>query len=82
MYTIITRNNCKYCDKAKAMLDLDKINYVVFNIESPTNKWVLSLMKEANIKTVPQVFATDGSLIGGFRELETKMGFINNKGEY
>ena len=82
MYTIITRNDCKYCDKAKAMLDLDKINYVVFNIESPTNKWVLSLMKGANIKTVPQVFATDGSLIGGFRELETKMGFINNKGEY
>jgi glutaredoxin len=82
MYTIITRNECKYCDKAKEMLDLDKINYVVFNIESPTNKWVLSLMKEANLKTVPQVFATDGSWIGGFRELETKMGFINSKKEY
>ena len=82
MYTIITRNNCKYCDRAKAMMDLDKINYVVFNVESPTNKWVLSLMKEANIKTVPQIFATDGSLIGGFRELETLMGFINNKKEY
>ena len=82
MYTIITRNDCKYCDKAKAMMDLDKINYVVFNVESPTNKWVLSLMKEANIKTVPQIFATDGSLIGGFRELETLMGFINNKKEY
>jgi glutaredoxin len=82
MYTIITRNECKYCDKAKEMLDLDKVNYVVFNIESPTNKWVLSLMKEANIKTVPQVFATDGSWIGGFRELETKMGFINSKKEY
>jgi glutaredoxin len=82
MYTIITRNECKYCDKAKEMLDLDKVNYVVFNIESPTNKWVLSLMKEANLKTVPQVFATDGSWIGGFRELETKMGFINSKKEY
>jgi glutaredoxin len=82
MYTIITRNDCKYCDWAKEMLDLDDINYVVFNIESPTNKWVLSLMKEANIKTVPQVFAHDGSLIGGFRELETKMGFINRNKEY
>jgi len=82
MYTIITRNNCKYCDKAKDMMDLDKINYVVFNVESPTNKWILSLMKEANIKTVPQIFATDGKHIGGFRELEALMGFINNKGEY
>jgi glutaredoxin len=39
-------------------------------------------MKEANIKTVPQIFATDGNIIGGFRELETLMGFIGNKGEY
>ena len=82
MYTIITRNDCKYCEKAKEMLDLDKVNYVVVNIESPPNKWVLSLMKEANLKTVPQVFATDGSWIGGFRELETKMGFINRNKEY
>ena len=82
MYTIITRNDCKYCDKAKDMLDLDKINYVVVNIESPPSKWVLSLMKEANIKTVPQIFATDGNHIGGFRELESLMGFINQKKEY
>lgn len=82
MYTVITRNNCKYCDKAKAMLDLDKIPYVTYNVEEPSSRWVLSLMKEANIKTVPQVFAHDGNLVGGFRELETLMGFINNKGEY
>ena len=82
MYTVITRNNCKYCDKANAMLDLDKIPYVTYNVEEPSSRWVLSLMKEANIKTVPQVFAHDGNLVGGFRELETLMGFINNKGEY
>ena len=82
MYTIITRNNCKYCDKAKAMMDLDKINYVVFNVESPPNKWILSLMKEANIKTVPQIFANGGNHVGGFRELENLMGFINTNKEY
>ena len=79
MYTIITRNDCKYCDKAKDMLDLDKINYVVVNIESPTNKWVLSLMKEANIKTVPQIFASNGSLVGGYRDLESLVEFIGGK---
>ena len=82
MYTIITRNDCKYCDKAKEMLDLEKILYVTYNVEEASSRWVLSLMKEANIKTVPQVFAHDGSLIGGFRELETKMGFINRSKEY
>ena len=82
MYTIITRNDCKYCDKAKEMLNLDNIPYVTYNVEEASSRWVLSLMKEANIKTVPQVFAHDGSLIGGFRELETKMGFINRSKEY
>jgi len=80
MYTMITRNNCKYCDKAKVMLDLDKIPYVTYNVEEPSSRWVLSLMKEANIKTVPQIFAHDGNLVGGFRELETLMGFIGGKG--
>ena len=82
MYTIITRNDCKYCDKAKKMLDLDKIPYVTYNIEDFSSRWVLSLMKEANIKTVPQIFATDGNHIGGFRELESLMGFIPQKKGY
>jgi len=38
-------------------------------------------MKEAKIMTVPQIFANDGGLIGGFRELEEFMGFIS-KEEY
>jgi len=79
MYTIITRNDCKYCDKAKAMLDLDKIRYVTYNIEEFSSKWVLALMKEAKIMTVPQIFGTDGGLIGGFRELEEFMGFISEE---
>ena len=77
MYTIITRDDCKYCDKVKDMLNLDKIPYVTYNIEEFSSRWVLSLMKEAKIMTVPQVFATDGGLIGGFRELEEFMGFIS-----
>jgi glutaredoxin len=79
MYTIITRNNCKYCDMAKTMLKNHGINFTTYNIEEASSKWVLSLLKEASIKTVPQVFATDGSLIGGYRDLETKMEFISKK---
>lgn len=70
MYTIITRNNCKYCDMAKKLLKECNINFTVYNIEEGSSKWILSLMKEANIKTVPQIFSTDGKLIGGYRDLE------------
>jgi glutaredoxin len=79
MYTMITRNDCKYCDKAKAMLKEKGINFTTYNVEEASSRWVLSLMKEANIKTVPQVFATDGSFIGGYRDLETKMEYVSKK---
>jgi glutaredoxin len=79
MYTIITRNNCKYCDMAKTMLKNHGINFTTYNIEEASSKWVLSLLKEASIKTVPQVFATDGSFIGGYRDLETKMEYVSKK---
>ena len=79
MYTMITRNDCKYGDKAKAMLKEKGINFTTYNVEEASSRWVLSLMKEANIKTVPQVFSTDGSLIGGYRDLETKMDFLGGK---
>ena len=79
MYTIITRNNCKYCDMAKALLKDRGINYTTYNIEEGSSKWVLSLMKEANIKTVPQIFASNGSLVGGYRDLESLVDFIGGK---
>jgi glutaredoxin len=79
MYTIITRNNCKYCDMAKTMLKNHGINFTTYNIEEASSKWVLSLLKEASLKTVPQVFATDGSFIGGYRDLETKMEYVSKK---
>ena len=79
MYTMITRNDCKYCDKAKALLKANNIDFTTYNVEEGSSKWVLSLMKEANIKTVPQIFASNGSLVGGYRDLESLVEFIGGK---
>ena len=79
MYTMITRNDCKYCDKAKALLKSRGINFTTYNVEEGSSKWVLTLMKEANIKTVPQIFASNGSLVGGYRDLESLMEFVGGK---
>tara|TARA_R110000796_G_scaffold188858_1_gene305802 strand:- start:1119 stop:1364 length:246 start_codon:yes stop_codon:yes gene_type:complete len=81
MYTVITRNNCNYCDKAKVLLDLENIKYVSYNVEDNSSKWVLSLMREAKIKTVPQIFAHDGNYVGGYRDLEEVLG-VCSKREY
>tara|TARA_R110002110_G_scaffold225905_1_gene440034 strand:- start:1763 stop:1993 length:231 start_codon:yes stop_codon:yes gene_type:complete len=69
MYVVITRDQCNFCDAAKAVLKGAGHSYVEYNVQSPSSKWVLSLLKLANLKTVPQVFGGAGKHIGGHTEL-------------
>ena len=70
MWVILTQDNCRYCDKVKELLDEHHKNFYIYNLSPSSNKWVLTLMKKANLKTVPQVFKPDGSLVGGYTELK------------
>ena len=74
MYTIITRDNCSFCDMAKMMLRESNIAYTEYNVESGSSQWVLTLIRQANHTTVPQIFASDGSYIGGYAELKKFLG--------
>mgnify|MGYP003626440909 FL=1 len=76
MYTVITRNQCSFCDTAKALLKGAGQGYIEYNVQSDSSKWVLTLMKQANIKTVPQIFSSDGSHIGGYTELKQLIGNV------
>ena len=79
MYTIITRDQCNFCDTAKAMLKSVKQGYTEYNVQTDSSKWVLSLLKQANIKTVPQIFSSDGTHIGGFAELKNFLGQMEDR---
>lgn len=70
MYVIITRDQCNFCDDAKALMKAKGIQYVEFNIQSDSSKWLLSLLKRSSITTVPQVFNDKGTHIGGYTELK------------
>ena len=70
MFVIITRNQCNFCDDAKALLKGKGINYVEYNIQSGSSKWILHLLKSSNITTVPQVFDDKGTYIGGYTDLK------------
>ena len=76
MYTVITRNQCNFCDTAKALLNGAGQGYTEYNVQSPSSKWVLHLMKQAGLKTVPQIFSSDGSHIGGYTELKEFLGKV------
>ena len=71
MYTIITRNDCTYCDKAKKLLKHKGLPFVTYNIEETSSRFLLSLLMKAELKTVPQVFTPSGKHIGGYNHLET-----------
>ena len=69
MYVIITRNQCNFCDAAKALLERADLPYSQYNIQEFENKWVLQLVKQAGHTTVPQIFDPVGRHIGGYTEL-------------
>ena len=70
MYVIITRDQCNFCDDAKVLMKGKGIQYVEYNIQSDSSKWLLSLLKRSSITTVPQVFSDKGTHIGGYTDLK------------
>ena len=40
MYTVITRNQCNFCDTAKALLKGAGQGYTEYNVQSDSSKWV------------------------------------------
>lgn len=70
MYVIITRDQCNFCDIAKAMMKGANIQYVEYNIQSPSSRWLLTLLKKSGFTTVPQIWNSQGNHIGGYTELK------------
>lgn len=73
MYVVITRDQCNFCDQAKALLKGANLPYVEYNIQTASSKWLLYLLKRSSITTVPQIFDDKGTHIGGYTELKEKL---------
>ena len=70
MWVMITRDQCNFCSDAKALLRGHGLPFTEYNVQSPSSRWILSLIKLTDIKTVPQIFKPDGTLLGGYTELK------------
>ena len=66
-----SKDQCPFCDKAKALLKLKNIEYEERNI---MHDWTKDQLLEAvpNARTVPQIFIGE-ELIGGYTELHRKL---------
>lgn len=65
MYKIYTKSACPWCDKAKSLLDDQKVFYAEINIDEEEE--IKKVLKE-KYKTVPQVFLGPDH-IGGYESL-------------
>lgn len=74
-FVILSKPECKWCDKAKSALQQAELEYVELDIYQNTD--LQSFMIHSGLLTVPQVFR-NGHLIGGYSDLED---FLLAKGE-
>lgn len=70
-WTIYSKNQCPYCDKAKFALR-DEPNVEVKNISEDQSYFAELMEKNPNARTMPQIFRDD-QLIGGFDALEVHL---------
>ena len=70
MITIYSKNNCPFCDRAKALLESKGIAYHSINIEEqPDHREVLV---DLGLRSVPQIFKDGVLLPGGYQGLAGK----------
>lgn len=73
MTTIVwSKNNCPYCEQAKALLTRKGFQFEVRTIGE--GAWTREMLLEAvpTARTVPQIFI-DNEYIGGYTELKAKL---------
>ena len=80
MWIVITRNECNFCDASLQLLrGVAGSQVTTYNVQSPSSKWLLALIKKAGYTTVPQIFKPDGTHLGGYTELKEYLNETSKK---
>lgn len=70
MITVYSKNNCPFCDRAKALLESKDVPFNVIKLEDePTAR---EFLMEQGLRSVPQIFKDGVLLPGGFQGLAGK----------
>jgi glutaredoxin len=70
MITVYSKNQCPFCDRAKALLESKGIPFNVINIEEqPEHRETLV---DLGLRSVPQIFKDGVLLPGGYQGLAGK----------
>jgi glutaredoxin len=70
MYVILGTTKCEFCNKAKTLLQKEGIGFMSYSVDTVSSKWLLTLIKQAGMTTVPQIWNHEGKHVGGYKELK------------
>ena len=70
MITIYSKNNCPFCDRAKALLESKGVEFKTVNIEDEPD--ARGFLVDQGLRSVPQVFKDGELLPGGYQGLAGK----------
>jgi glutaredoxin len=70
LITVYTKNNCPYCDRAKALLDSRGVSYDTINLEETPS--ARNFLVEQGLRSVPQIFNNSTLVPGGFQGLASQ----------
>jgi glutaredoxin len=65
--TVYTKDNCPFCDRAKALLESRGVEYTTINIEIRTE--AREFLMDQGLRSVPQIFNGTTLIQGGFQGL-------------
>jgi glutaredoxin len=51
-----------------------RVGFTAYSLDDPSSRWLLTLVKKAGMKKVPQIWDNNGDYVGGYTELKEKLG--------
>jgi len=72
MYVILGTTKCEFCNKAKTLLQKEGIGFMSYSVDTVSSRWLLTLLKQAGMTTVPQIWDNEGRHVGGYTQLKER----------
>jgi len=73
MYVILGTIKCEFCNKAKTLLQKEGIGFMSYSVDTVSSRWLLTLLKQAGMTTVPQIWDNEGRHVGGYTQLKERL---------
>jgi glutaredoxin len=73
MYVILGTTKCEFCNKAKTLLQKEGIGFMSYSVDTVSSRWLLTLLKQAGMTTVPQIWDNEGRHVGGYTQLKERL---------